>query len=63
MKAYLSADMKEVAGLTHPGTINAFNNTFTQELERAIQRGSEKKFLAQGGSRVDHRLNTPEDYY
>lgn len=53
MKAYLCVDMEKVAGLTHPETINAFYNTFTQELEKAIQRGSEKEFLAQGGLKIN----------
>ena len=48
MKAYFSVNMEKAAGLTHPETINAFYDTFTQELEKAIQHGSEKEFFGSG---------------
>jgi hypothetical protein len=53
MRAYFSVEMEKVADLTHPDTINAFYNTFNQELKKAIESGSEKEFLTQGGLKLN----------
>ncbi len=53
MTAFYRVEMEKVADLAHPQMLNTFHNIFNQELEKAIQTGSEKEFLAKGGLNID----------
>jgi hypothetical protein len=53
MTAFYNVEMEKVANLAHPQTLNAFHKIFNQELEKAIQTGSGKEFLAKSGLNID----------
>ena len=53
MTAFFSVEIEKVADLAHPQTLDDFHKIFSQELQRAIQAGTEKEFLAKSGLNIE----------